>query len=170
MISGDADPDLWIRICLIKVGSRSIWRIPGSRIQIRIIIHPDLHQRWKCFCLFIWGLHKSNLMSKKWSKILWHCSFKALQSGFTSLNTCIVRCCTGNQFAEPVPVPTFLPESVKNSVVDPNSLKLDRDPAFWSNLDPDPDPWLQVCYPFWIKCLKKLQRTKFNLFSFPLSF
>ena len=28
------------------------------------------------------------------------------------------------------------------SVVDPNTLNFDRDPGFWPNLDPDPDPGL----------------------------
>ena len=29
-----------------------------------------------------------------------------------------------------------------SSVVDPNTLKLDPDPGFWPNLDPDPDSGL----------------------------
>ena len=30
------------------------------------------------------------------------------------------------------------------SVVDPNTLKLDPDPEFWPNLDPDPDLYFQI--------------------------
>ena len=47
-----------------------------------------------------------------------------------------------------VPVPTahiaarFSICCISNSVVDPNTLNLDPDPEFWSNLDPDP----VLCY------------------------
>ena len=33
----------------------------------------------------------------------------------------------------------------KTSVVDPNTLNLDPDPGFWTNLDSDPDPGFYQC-------------------------
>ena len=35
----------------------------------------------------------------------------------------------------------LLISSVVDSVVDPNTFKLDPDPGFWPNLDPDPGFW-----------------------------